>query len=215
MIFFKLIKSISTIFILLITIISIYISTAFILSIFPNKNKSSINKEEKIYIVYDNVHSDIVFNLENISEEWIKNLPIVKNKQSGYIAFGWGDKETYLNTPTWDDIKVSTSLKALFINTPSLMHITYYHHINYFQGVEQIDISKEQNKKIKKSILKSFNFKKNFYRGYGYNDLFYDSNYKYNLIHTCNTWTGDILRDTNIIISYWTPFSNNVINSLH
>jgi uncharacterized protein (TIGR02117 family) len=214
MILVKPIKILSTVLLFFFIIITLYISTAFLLSFFPTADKSPLSKEEKIYILYDNVHSDIVFNLNNITEEWIKNLPIVKNKRKGYIAFGWGDKETYLNTPTWDNIKISTSLKALFINTPSLMHITYYHNINYFQGVKAINISQEQNIKIKKSIFKSFNFKEKIYNGYGYNDLFYTSPYKYNFINTCNTWTGEILKNANVPISYWTPFSKNVINSL-
>jgi uncharacterized protein (TIGR02117 family) len=214
MIFLKFIKIVSTTLLLCLTLISLYISTAFILSFFPSKSNLSIKKDEKIYIVYDNVHSDIVFNLENISDKWIKELPIIKNKKVGYIAFGWGDKETYLNTPTWNDIKISTSLKALFINTSSLMHITYYPSIKYFIDVKPIDISKNQIKQIKKTILKSFNFKEEIYKGYGYRDLFYTSPYKYNFIYTCNSWTGNILRDANISISYWTPFSQNIISSL-
>ena len=213
-IFLKFTKKVFTTLILFLTLTALYISTAFILSLFPSNYKSTINKEEKVYIIYDNVHSDIAFNLEEISDEWIKNLPLVKNKKEGYIAFGWGDKETYLNTPTWSEIKISTSFNALFINTPSLMHITYYPNIKYFIGVKSIEVSKNQKKKIKESILKSFNFKEKVHKGYSYNDLFYTSPYKYNLINTCNTWTGDILRESNITMSYWTPFSNNVINSL-
>jgi len=214
MIFFKLKRTIFTILLFFLTTIGLYVSTAFLLSLFPTKNEFFIKKEETIYIIYDEVHSDIVFNLEDISEKWIKNLPLVKDKEEGYIAFGWGDKETYLNTPTWEQIKISTSLKALFINTPSLMHVTYYPHIKYFSGVKSIKVSQSQSIKIKKSIFKSFNLKKEFYKGYGHNDIFYNSPHKYNVLHTCNTWIGNILRDANITMSYWTPFSTNVINSL-
>ncbi len=214
MIFLRFTKILFSILLIILTPIILYLSTAFLLSFFPKKNSFQIKKEKKVYIIYDDVHSDIAFNLQDISDNWIKNLPILKNKKKGYIAFGWGDKETYLNTPTWNDIKISTSLKALFINTPSLMHITYYPSINYFRGVKPIKISSNQNKKIKKSIFKSFNFQKNIYNGYGYNDLFYDSPYKYNFIYTCNTWIGDVLREANISISYWTPLTTNIINSL-
>ena len=213
MIFLKFIKILFTILLIFLTPIVLYLSTAFLLSFFPTKNSSQIKKEKTVYIIYDDVHSDIAFNLKDISDKWIRNLPILKNRKEGYIAFGWGDKETYINTPTWNNIKISTSLKALFINTPSLMHITYYPSINYFRGVKPIKISSNQSKKIKESIFKSFNFKKNIYNGYGHNDLFYDSYYKYNFVYTCNTWTGDVLREANISMSYWTPFSTNIINS--
>ncbi|RUM71342.1 MAG: hypothetical protein DSZ07_00665, partial [Sulfurovum sp.] len=52
------------------------------------------------------------------------------------------------------------------------------------------------------------------YQGYGRDDLFYPSIYKYNLFNTCNTWTGDQLREANVSISYWTPLSSNIIDSL-
>ena len=213
MIFFKLIKIIFTLLLLILIPIILYISTAFLFARFPTQHNVTKNKE-RVYIIYDEAHSDLAFNLETLSEEWIKNIPIVKNKKRGYIAFGWGDKETYLNTPTWDKLKLSTALKALFINTPSLMHVSYYHDIRYYRGVKAIKIDKNQSKKIKETILKSFNFDKTSHKGYGRNDIFYASDYSYNLFHTCNTWTGDTLRDANVSMSYWTPFSQNIIKSL-
>jgi len=38
-----------------------------------------------------------------------------KGKKKGdWLAFGWGDKGFYLNTPTWADLKFSTAVKAAF-----------------------------------------------------------------------------------------------------
>lgn len=186
------------------------------LTLFPSKNLVT-TKEQKIYILHNQMHSDILFNLEELSDstssQWIKELPLVIGKK-GYIAFGWGDKETYLNTPTWSEIKASTSLKALFINTPSLMHVNYYPTINYFPEIKAVALSETQKETLKKTIFKSFNFKEKSFRGYGVNDVFYSSPYQYNLINTCNTWTGDTLRAANISVSYWTPFSYNVVHSL-
>lgn len=214
MIFFKFLKVIFTTLLLLLLPIFLYISTAYLFSLFPSKSTASNNKDKNVYLLYDDVHSDLAFNLEEVSEEWIKNLPLVKNKTRGYIAFGWGDKETYLNTPTWDNLKTSTALKALFIKTPSLMHVSYYHDIIYFTGVKVIKIDKNQSQTIKESIFKSFNFKEKWYKGYGKNDIFYTSPYKYTLFNTCNAWTGETLRDANVSMSYWTPFTHNIINAL-
>ena len=214
MIVLKLIRNFFIILFLLLSILSTYVVTAYIFSTFPTKNLDSVKKEQTVYLLYNEMHSDIVFDLEDVSDLWIKNLPIVKNKK-GYIAFGWGDKETYLNTPTWDDFKVSTSLKALFINTPSLMHITYYSSLKPFtNNVKSITLNSKQKKSLTESIFKGFEFQQHSYKGYGNNDYFYDSSYKYNLINTCNTWTGKTLRDANISMSYWTPFSHNVVNAL-
>ena len=164
------------------------------------------------------MHSDIVINLETSTVPWKEHLPnLLKSKDKGFLSFGWGDQETYLNTPTWDDLRVSTALKALFINTPSLMHVTYLKRINRFRHIKAISITKEQHKRLEKNILRSFGKEVKFYhKGYRHNDKFYYSkpNNNYNIINTCNTWTGESLYDANISVSRWTPFAYNVIYSL-
>jgi uncharacterized protein (TIGR02117 family) len=195
----------------------IYISSAYILALFPKKSPLSLDKKTKtIYILYDNMHSDIIINIEESKYNWQKILPrLIQNRTKGYIAFGWGDKETYLNTPTWSDLKTSTALKALFLNTPSLMHVVYYRRVDRFRYIKPIKVSTAQRDEIERRVLKSFGkkivFKK---RVKGYSNIFYNSPYRYNLIDTCNTWTGNILRESNVTMSYWTPFSFNVINAL-
>jgi hypothetical protein len=95
------------------------------------------------------------------------------------------------------------------------MHVKYYHNIKRYRDIYPISVSKKQQRVIEQRILKGFGesiiFKR---RGYGYRDDFYHSPHHYNLIHTCNTWSGDILREANVTMSYWTPFSFNVMKSL-
>jgi len=208
-------KYIIKLLLLLLVIIITYFTLAYLLVYFPSNQEKDKQKSEEIYISYNEMHSDIIIKIDTLDkvlkEHIIKTIPYKK----GYLAFGWGDKETYLNTPTWNDIKISTSLKALFINTPSIMHISFYRNINRFKNIKIVKLSKEAKKRLEKSILKSFDLEKNkVYKGYGKNDFFYSSIYSYNMFNTCNTWTGNRLREANISISYWTPLSSNVINSL-
>ena len=162
------------------------------------------------------MHSDIIINLQDSTNNWQKILPkLLKNKTTGYISFGWGDQETYLQTPSWGDLKFSTAFKALFINTPSLIHVIYYSNINITKEIKEIKVTKNQYYDIENKIINSFGNKPKFaHIGYWDNDIFYHSIYKYNLIHTCNTWTGDILRESNISMSYWTPLSCCVVSNL-
>lgn len=208
-------KKAFTMLLLLLSSVPLYIIIAFSLTFFPANTNNLTNKNKSVYILYDEMHSDIVFNIKDLSQPWAQLLPkLLKEKKEGYIAFGWGDKETYLHTPTWNDLKTSTALQALFTNTPSLMHVSYYRHLHHFKNLKKIALSKEQQRRLEANIIKSFDFKGKYYRGYRDNDLFYTSPYIYNLFNTCNTWTGDTLRDANITVSYWTPFSQNIIHSL-
>lgn len=195
----------------------LYLLSAFIFTFFPTKRFNPMQKKtEEIHILYNEAHTDIVIEItQQNHNKWNRLLSPLKQHKVGYLAFGWGDRETYLNTPTWSNLKISTAIKALFINTPSLMHVNYYQNIRIFKDIKPIKVSKQQLQQLEKSILESFNFKdKRHYTAYTNNDLFYPSHYQYNLFNTCNTWTGDRLRDANISMSYWTPFSQNVISSL-
>ena len=192
-------------------LVSFYFLLSYLLIFFPKKISTSQTKRQTIYILYNDMHTDIVFNIEEINNSY---FPEFKNKKKGYLAFGWGDKATYLNTPTWDDLKTSTALKALFMNTPSVMHLSYFRDIHRYKNVKEIKLSKAQQKYLVKNILKKFVFREKAYQGYGRDDFFYDAKGSYNLVNTCNTWTGEQLREANISMSYWTPLSQNVIASL-
>ena len=214
----KILKPIIYIFISPILALILYTAIAFGLSFFITHTDDKKEKRDRaIYIIYSSMHSDIVIDLEKSELPWKEHLPtLLKSKKRGFIAFGWGDQETYLNTPTWDDLKLSTALKALFINTPSLMHVTYLKTVHRFKHLKTIKITKEQQKQLEENIVKSFGQEIKFYqKGYRYNDKFYYSKSRqYNIINTCNTWTGETLYDANISISRWTPFAYNVIYSL-
>ena len=213
----KIIKSITTTLIIIITTVGVYIMVAYLFMLFPsNSNKIYQEKTQTIYLLYTEMHSDIVINLQTSNHNWQTLLPeIVQQNTKGYLAFGWGDRETYLNTPTWNDLKLLTALKALFIPTPSLMHVGYYPKIEGFENVKTIPISPKQYEQIEQRLLKSFDANFTYHhQGYGDYDGFYNAVNHYHLINTCNTWTGDTLRDANISMSYWTPLSSNIIDVL-
>ena len=212
----KILKYLLYLIIITMFILFMYISIAYIFTIFPYQNQTKIdNKKIKtIYLYYNIMHTDIILNIKDTNYNWQKLLPqLLKNRTRGYISFGWGDQETYIDSPLWSDLKLFTALKALFLNTPSLIHLNYYCNINRSSNIKRVEVSKNQYKHIEEGILNSFGEKPIFFhKGYWESDLFYHSPYKYNLFNTCNTWTGDILRESNITMSYWTPLSYCVVN---
>ena len=210
----KALKNILIITLFIITLLAFYVLIAYGLTFFPsNPIGKDEKKTESIYLLYSNLHSDIILPIATLDKKWKEKLPQHIINSQGYLSFGWGDKAFYLNTPTWDDVKVAPTLKALFLNTPSIIYVKHYPKILYFKNLKTIKISKNQLRALEDGIFKSFDFKGKAQRGYGRDDLFYDSPYNYNLINTCNTWTGERLQDANISVSYWTPFSWNVIES--
>ncbi len=215
--FMKILKILSTFVLLLLLPFLFYVGIAYLLTYFPTKGSNANPKNSTIYLFYDAIHSDIVIDLSKSTLLWHHYLPqlLPSDHPRGYLFFGWGDKATYLNTPTWDKLQPTVALKALFINTPSMMHVQHIYRVSQLKNLIKIPLSLSQQQTVEQHILESFGTNPHFVQqGYWSRDAFYDSPYPYNLFHTCNTWSGDILRESNISMSYWTPLSFNLISVL-
>ncbi len=194
-----------------------------------NVNHVNTDKVTTIYIQYGLAHTNIVIDLSSSSIAWGNLLPnLVPNQETkqetkqergkeGFLLVGWGDKETYQSTPNWADLKVSVAIKALLINTPSALHIRYLEDLTWLgDSVIPLELSKTTSDAIENRILDTFrdNIPEIVSLGYSAGDRFYYSKGKYNIFNTCNTWTGDVLRQSGVSMSLWTPFSYNVVQSL-
>ena len=69
--------------------------------------------EKEVFISTNGIHLDIIVPRKNLTKGLQQELEISESVE--YISFGWGDREFYLETPTWNDFKLSTAVKAIFL----------------------------------------------------------------------------------------------------
>ncbi len=179
-----------------------------------NSEADANEKEVTIYIKTNGVHTDIVVPLKNEVKDWTKVVKLEKTKSKdttmAYVAFGWGDKGFYLNTPQWSDLKYSTAFNAAFGLGDSAIHATFFRTINEDRDCIRIEISKANYQKLIDYIEDSFLMDSNqdpiFISAttYGLNDSFYEAKGRYSLFHTCNTWANSALKSANLKAALWT-----------
>ena len=186
----------------------IYALCAFLFSkITVNSDVENQSKDVTIYIKTNGVHTDIIVPVKNEIKNWSSQI-IFKNTKSKdttakYLAFGWGDKGFYLDTPEWSDLKASTAFNAAFALGNSAIHTTFYKSIKENKDCVKIIISKENYQELVAYMEDSFLFDTNqnpiFIPAatYGKNDSFYEAKGKYNLFHTCNSWANNALKSAN------------------
>jgi uncharacterized protein (TIGR02117 family) len=175
-----------------------------------------------VYLLTNGVHTDIVLPLKNEIKDWSIEVDPVCTKsgcpQAKYVAFGWGDKGFYLNTPTWGDLKFSTAFKALFWLSTSAMHITFYNGMKQSSRCIKIRISEKSYRDIITYIEKSFyrnpegKFEQIKNAAYGEYDSFYEANGTYNLFFTCNTWTNACLKAGKMRACTWAAFDQSILD---
>ncbi len=199
----------------IISFLVLYVVLALLISkISVNSDVSQENKKIEIFILSNGVHTDIVVPIKNEFKDWSKEIRFqqTKSKDSliNYLAFGWGDKGFYLNTPEWSDLKASTAFKAAFGLSTSAMHTTFYKKMKEDVDCKKIKISDDEYQKLITYISESFN--RDTYKNvqwisgnsYGNRDAFYEANGSYNLFYTCNTWANNALKAANQKASLWT-----------
>lgn len=191
------------------TIPLIYLFISILLSLITVKQLSKNKKLEKtIYLSSNGVHLDILIPKENIQNKLLNNL-YYKNNDT-YFAFGWGEENFYLNTPSWRDISILNSIKALFLKNKTLIHVTRYQQKR--STWIEIKISTIALKKLNNYLYNSF--QKNKYgstiilknKSYSNKDNFYHAKGRYSCFKTCNSWVNSAFKESGLKSCFWTPF---------
>lgn len=146
----KLIKR--TLFILL-GLPFLFIVISFLLTyITVNNHTSTESRDKTIYLSTNGVHLDII-----IPKRMLPDSVLLGLKYSGfdqYLAFGWGDENFYLNTPTWGDLTFSNAFNALFLKSTSLMHVTRYPRIR--SRWQEVKVNDKELEKLVLFIHRTF-----------------------------------------------------------
>lgn len=211
-------KSLSVFLIL----ICVYLTAAFLLPKWEVPAEPQQAAEETIYILTNGVHTDIVVSAKNTLMDWRKLIKpshtLANDSNATYLAFGWGDKGFYLETPTWADLKVSTAVKAAFALSTTALHATYYNQMTENESCYAISISRLQYLRLVNYILKSLQWKNNkpIYisteANYGKNDAFYEATGHYSLFTTCNTWANNALKACGQKSCWWTASDKGIFD---
>jgi uncharacterized protein (TIGR02117 family) len=174
----------------------------------------------EIMVTSTAIHSDLVLPIRNETVDWGRHLPRsdFAGDVSGacHVAFGWGNKEFYVNTPTLADMKVGTVFRALFWSSASCMHVHMWDDKGIPAGTRKTTISHEQYRRLVEYVLGSFHrdaggrFVLVAGVAYGRNDAFYDAHGSYHALNTCNCWVGQGLKAAGVRTGWFTPLPKTV-----
>lgn len=203
-----------------IAFVLVYVVIVFIASHIPVNSTPEKSEDVTIYINSNGVHTDILVPIRNEVKDWTTSIRFdqTKSKDSTmqFVAFGWGDKGFYLDTPEWSDLKASTAAKAAFYLGTSAMHTKFYNKVKEDAECVKVTISKKDYQDMVKYIEDSFqlDYKNNVQwitnQSYGQYDAFYEGKGKYSLFYTCNTWANNCLKAGHQKAALWTVYDKGI-----
>ena len=188
---------------------ALYVLVSLILSwITVNGDGLKPDADHYIYLSSNGVHLSIILPAEAVDPELRQDLDL--HPSDRFYAFGWGEKDFYLNTPQWSDLTMKTAIKALFFDSKTLIHLTRYRRPR--QHWVRIAVDPVQLERINAYILQSFELSDGGQKqilpdmGYGQTDDFYKARGNYTLTYTCNTWVNRGFKAAGLPACAWTPF---------
>lgn len=175
-----------------------------------------------IYLLDNGVHTDLALPLANDTFDWtgVINPNDARDLRffPTYVAFGWGDRAFYLETPQWRDLKLTTAWNAISGQGATVIHATYLPPLRASANSIAITVSREEYQALAASIRASFQQDDDgraraIGRAYGDNDAFYAARGSYSLFATCNSWTNRQLKAAGLKHVLWTPFAHHLMQA--
>jgi uncharacterized protein (TIGR02117 family) len=136
---------------------------------------------------------------------------------ASHVAFGYGNRTFYLETPTWGDLTMRNAFLAAFGRGRSLMHADHDHQPRPDDYQRPVTLSREEYRRLVAYLRAGFQLDSSgntiplIGRGYGPTDMFYEAVGPYSALMTCNEWTGRALRHAGVRTGIWTPLSYSIM----
>ena len=222
---FRVIKFFAKGLVAFLIILLLYFVAALILSAIPVNTNRQPGGDITIYLRTNGVHTDYIFPVENEIMDWEKiidsSYTLSKRGNYEYISFGWGDLEFYRNTPEWNDLTFPTAMQAVFLPTPSAMHIEFEPVPRFDQPTVPIKITHNEYRTLVEYV--QWSFQKDFSGNvkpvpdlhYNQNDAFFYAKRSLNSFYTCNTWINNGLKEAGLPACLWTPFDDAIFYKYH
>lgn len=191
-----------------------------------NRNFRDAEQGIELFVYVDAAHSEVIVPIRTAVRDWgpwfsandFKNL----TGRETYISFGWGDRDFFLTTPTWDDIRASTVASSMFLPTTTVMHVMLsgkpsaggrYHRVVIDEQAYAQLVSFVESHFVLDGSAAAGDLRPVQVPGYSYGnrDAFYQAVGTYSLLYTCNAWTSDALQVAGIRTGRWTPFPLGIV----
>lgn len=172
----------------------------------------------RIYVIDNGIHTDLVLPVAAEGVDWrdlVKPGDIANPDQArhSHIAIGWGDRDFYLNTPSWSKVSPVRVAKALAGMGRTVLHVAHIPPPGVGEHMRTIILSPDEYHRLAAFVRGTFAQGPSVH-GYGANDAFYEAKGGYSAARTCNQWTGSALRVAGVKMGWWTPFTFSVMRWL-
>jgi len=206
--------------------VAVYLLFAVVLALIPTNaeiNTLEDNKRYDVHVLKSGPHSDFFVPVKSDVHDWSTDFLYSSNinpdTNLAYLAIGWGDKDFYLNTPTWGDLTSGTALAATFGTGTAAVHASYYYGVPNDRPMIKLSLTQAQYERLVDYIRGTLHCDNkgarimcvsDFPGVNGDHDRYYEAYGTYSMVHTCNTWINNGLKACGQKACLWTGFADGI-----
>ncbi|GAA4010428.1 TIGR02117 family protein [Sphingomonas swuensis] len=166
-----------------------------------------------IYLRSNGVHLDIIMPARAQGLDW---RPLIRAGDFAdapddprWFGFGAGERQVYLETPTWSEIRPVTIWSALAGGT-RVLHVDRTREPG--ADLYALRLRPAEYRRLWAAVRAEFDGvpRRIEHPGYGPDDAFYHGRGKASAVSTCNNWVADKLRLAGVRTSLWSPFAQGI-----
>lgn len=170
----------------------------------------------EIMVETNGVHTALVLPLVTPERDWRPVFPdsdiAAPSPDYTHVAVSWGERQVFLETPTWWDLRPTTVLRIAGIGGDGLIHVAHYIRPAPAEDIRPLRITHAQYRRLVAEIDRALpRGPRVIHPGYGVQDVFYDAPGHYTVRETCNQWTSNTLAKAGVRTGWWTPFAGGVM----
>lgn len=173
-----------------------------------------------VFVRSNGVHVDLVLPALAAGQDLYRRVPpghvASPASASGWIAFGWGQREFYLETPRWSDLTAGNAARAVF-GGRAVMHVEHGSRPRPAAEMRPLLLDTEAYSRLVAYVMDSFVIHAGGQpvpivgTGYGRSDAFYEATGRYSALRTSNQWAADTLAAAGVKMGLWTPFAQGIM----
>ncbi|MFN8743202.1 MAG: DUF2459 domain-containing protein [Pirellula sp.] len=217
------------IFIVLSVLVGLFMASSYLLARLPvNRGYQHATQDGvEVLLINNGVHVDLVIPLDEPSFRMRTLLEGGNYKTDPQLythaILGWGNRKFYLETQSWNDIKLSNVLFAFSGLGETTVHVDLTSGFLFSMKRERqrllrlsqsqfVSLCEHIDRTLKKDALgKPLPIE---CEPYGNADCFFEGVGSYHLFRTCNVWVGEGLKQSGVRVGFWTVTPNSLFACL-
>lgn len=178
----------------------------------------------EVFLQTNGAHTDLIMPVQVLDIDWRTRLPLGDihplDGLSDDLAFGWGDRAFYIETPAWSDFRLSTALVALSGLDTTVVHVEAVRRPYADSRTRPIHLSLAQYRRLSDFIQASLRLDGSGNpiavpgAHYDDRDVFLEAHGHYSPINTCNEWARQGLAAAGVRVPVWSPFDKALLYQL-